>query len=109
MDTAHHGINSPVEFDDAMSCSAPDTAQPVVLEDGSLAMKHYKSGKILTACGKMEYVFMTQANICMSWVNAQDVECILNKRGGCCGQSRPGIFSFANASDVRRWTNRGGR
>jgi hypothetical protein len=99
----------PVSLQDALDGAVSDTASPVAMEDGSLAMKYYNPGKIMTRCNQYDYIFVTQAQICMTWVQEEHVGCILNKRGGCCGQKRPGVFSYANASDVRRWTNRGGR
>jgi len=93
----------------ALDCEAPDTASPVVAENGNFAMKYYQPGKVITRCNRFDYYFTTRANICMDWIQEQHVGCILNKRGGCCGQKRPGIFTYANASDVRRWTNGGGR
>jgi hypothetical protein len=55
-----------------------------------------------------EYVAITQANICMAWVDPADVDFILAKKDGCCGGKRQSFF-LANEADVRRWTNRGGQ
>jgi hypothetical protein len=87
----------------------PDVAAPIQDENGNVAMRYYQTIRVLTKCGPTEYIFDTQANICMAWINPADVSCILGKRGGCCGQKRPGVFSYANSSNVRQWTNRGGR
>jgi len=99
----------PVTLQQALNAEVPDTAQPVINEAGDVLLKYYQQGRIITRCASMDYVFVTQANICASWVKEEHVGCILNKRGGCCGQKRPGVFSYANAADARRWTNRGGR
>lgn len=98
-----------VTAEQALSGEVSDVASPVVNDAGDYAMKYYSPGKVITRCNQYDYVFMTQANICMSWVQEEHIGCILNKRGGCCGQKRPGIFTYANAADVRRWTNKGGR
>jgi hypothetical protein len=99
----------PVALAEAMDCTAPDTASPIVSEAGDYLMKYYNPGRIMTRCNQYDYIFITEANICASWVKEEHLGCIQNKKGGCCGQRRPGVFSFANASDARRWTNRGGR
>lgn len=93
----------------ALDTSIPDTVQPIVNGDGRTAMKHYQVGQIIVKCGQTDYIFRTRANICMDWIVDSDIACVLAKKGGCCGQKRPGIFSYANASAVRRWTNNGGR
>jgi hypothetical protein len=98
-----------VTLDHALAAEVPDIASPVSNGDGLFLMKYYNPGRIITRCAQHDYVFITQANICASWVEEAHVGCILNKRGGCCGQKRPGIFTYANAADARRWTNRGGR
>lgn len=98
-----------VTLEQALNCDVPDTASPVVIEDGSIAMKYYQTVKIMTQCSRIDYIFMVFANINIAWISPEHVQCILDKRGGCCGQRRPGVFSYANAADARRWTNRGGR
>jgi hypothetical protein len=99
----------PVTLEQAVNCDVPDTSVPVIDDNGSFAMKYYQPGKIMTQCSRHDYIFMTFANINMTWILPEHVQCILDKRGGCCGQRRPGVFSYANAADTRRWTNRGGR
>lgn len=80
-------------------------------ESGDVALRHYQSGNVLiqnTPTGK-EYVAVTQANICLAWVDPADVANILARRGGCCGGTKKQLFHYASADDVRRWTNRGGQ
>lgn len=96
-------------LEDALSTKIPDNVAPIEDANGNVAIRYYQPGKIITKCGQVTYIFVTYANICMTWVKPDDVPCILNKKGGCCGQKRPGIFTYANASTARRWTNRGGR
>lgn len=79
-------------------------------ESGDIALKYYQPGQVLLQNNpsKREYAAITQANICMVWVDPLDVDHILAKRGGCCGGKKQ-LFTYANESDVRRWTNRGGQ
>lgn len=72
--------------------------------EGQVALKHMRRGRALIH----GYVFVTQANVCLAWVNPEDVDKLLQVKHGCCGSKKPVIF-YANESDVRRWTNRGGR
>lgn len=81
-----------------------------VNEAGEIAVKYRQPGRVLLQHNpsKKEYVAITRANICMAWVDPQDVDHILRKVGGCCGKKQK-AFSLANPDDVRRWTRGGGR
>lgn len=97
-------------LDEALTTKIPDVASPIADLNGNIALVYYQQlGRVLTKCGQAEYVFITHANICLTWAHPDHVPCVLAKKGGCCGQKRPGIFRYANASNVRQWTNRGGR
>lgn len=78
-------------------------------EAGQVAMKYRRQRPLLLKCGKKQYVFVVRANIPLAWIDEEDIPCAQAKRGGCCGQRKPGVIIFANESDVRRWTNGGGR
>lgn len=75
-----------------------------------IAVKYRQSDNVLlqNCPSGREYVAVTQANICMAWVDPADVDFILTKKDGCCGGKRQSFY-LANESDVRRWTNRGGQ
>lgn len=80
---------------------------------GQVAMKYMRKQRALVTCGPAEdrrqYVFHMRANICMAWIEPDHVPCVLAVKGGCCGNKKSGVITFANESDVRRWTNGGGR
>lgn len=78
--------------------------------DGQIALRYRQTGNVLLQGNPSgtEYVAVTEANICLAWVDPADVDFILAKRDGCCGGKRQS-FHLANESDVRRWTNRGGQ
>lgn len=79
-------------------------------DNGQIALKYRQPGNILlqgNPSGK-EYVAVTQANICLAWVDPADIDFILAKKDGCCGGKRQSFF-LANEADVRRWTNKGGQ
>lgn len=93
----------------------PDVpAGAIVNEEGQVAMKVMNRVQVLVTCQrpdgqKVRYVLRSEANVCMAWIDPIDVPCMKAVRGGCCGNRRSGIIILANASDVRQWTNRGGR
>lgn len=75
-----------------------------------VALKHKKQGRIMVVCSGRNHVFHMRANICMTWVPLEDVQCCLDKKSSCCGGRRKkGAIRFANEGDVRQWTNNGGR
>lgn len=83
---------------------------------GNVALKYLRLQRIMADCGesgiygeRRHYVFSVRANISLSWVEPRDVACCLAKKGGCCGQKKAGIITYANEADVRRWKNGGGR
>jgi hypothetical protein len=75
---------------------------------GKTALKYRMPVQKYIRVGDREYVFVPRANISLAWVEDQDVDFILRKKKSCCGGSKP-IFFRANPSDIRRWTNNGGR
>lgn len=78
--------------------------------EGQIALRYRQTGNVLLQGNPSdkEYVAITQANICLAWVDQADVDFILTKRDGCCGKKQQS-FHLANEADVRRWTNRGGQ
>jgi hypothetical protein len=79
---------------------------------GQVALKYYQPAQVLaqgTPTGS-GYVFTPKANISLAWVEAGDVDNLLQRRAGCnCGGKKRQAFYYANEDDVRRWTNGGGR
>ena len=49
------------------------------------------------------YYFRPQNNICMAYVDLEDVNAILAIRKACCGGNRRPIFFLASDDDVRRF------
>ena len=86
----------------------PENAQ--INDEGQVAVRYRQSGRVLiqrTPTGN-EYVAVTQANICLAWIDPADLENVLARKSGCCGRKSQ-AFHLASAADVRQWTNRGGR
>lgn len=87
--------------------------QAITNDAGQVALKVHPPQQLLvqgTPSGG-EYVFAIRANIAMSWVNSLDVENVLARKKSkpCCPGSSGRVYQYANADDVRRWENGGGR
>jgi hypothetical protein len=79
-------------------------------EQEQVAIQYYQNMRHMVTCPNgHQYVFVVEANICLSWVAKEDVDYILNLKGGCCGQKKAGVYVRANESSIRRWTNKGGQ
>lgn len=87
-------------------------SDPITNATGDIALKyHQPQNRVLiqkTPTGA-DYVFVCKANITLAWVNPDDVQHLLERRKHCCGNNKKQVFFYANESDVRRWTNGGGR
>jgi len=79
-------------------------------DDGWIALKHRQPTQVLTkkTPSGHDYVFVPKANISMAWVRPDDVDNLLARKSGCCGNKKKS-YTYANEDDVRRWTNGGGR
>lgn len=78
--------------------------------NGNVALKRYTTIPKVVKIKDVSYVFRVQANICMAWVREEHVAQIMAMMHNChCGGgSNLPEFRYANESDVRRWTNKGG-
>lgn len=83
----------------------------VTNEAGQVALKYHQSVQKYIRLGDgSEYVFGVRANISMAWVEPEHVDIILKiKRSDCSSCGNKPVFRYANETDVRRWTNGGGR
>jgi len=80
-----------------------------VNEQGQVAIKFYQTLPRVVRVGGVDYAFVVRANICLAWINSEHVGIILAMKHKCCGDSYNQAYFYANESDVRRWTNNGGR
>lgn len=86
-------------------------SDPITNEAGEVALKYRQPAPVIArnTPSKKEYAFVVKANISMAWVDPQDVDNLISRTKTCCGGNRKKQFFLANESDVRRWTNGGGR
>lgn len=80
----------------------------VTNDAGQVALKRYQTINKLVNVGGTEYVFHTQNNICLAWINPEHVNQVLSIMKQCCGGGKKPMFTYALPHDVRRW-NFGGR
>lgn len=95
---------------DEQTWTFPDEAQ--INEANQVALKYYQPGQpyVQNTPSGQEYIGIMKANICMIWAKPGDVENILSRNCACCpGANKKPCFLYANQTDVRRWTNGGGR
>jgi len=78
-------------------------------EAGMVAAKCYQSRPKKVRIDEDIYIFTVRANISMCWVRPEHLDRVLAQKKTCCGGSKKRIFLLANDSDVRRWTQGGGR
>lgn len=74
-----------------------------------IALKSLRRRPMVVKCNKKAFVFTSWVDISLSWVDEEDVPCLLAHRHQCCGGSKKKIIAYASEDEVRRWTNRGGR
>lgn len=79
-------------------------------EEGQIALRYKKQKPALVSCNGESYYFDVRASISISWVDEENVECLLGLKEGCsCGSGKKNNIIYADETHVRRWTNRGGR
>ena len=75
-----------------------------MMSDDYVFMQYYMPSRVLVnAPSGRSYVFVTKHNICGAMVHPDDVEFISNKRGGCCGQQRTGVFFVGGDRSKSKW------
>ena len=82
-----------------------ETVQTIANASQQVALK-YRQPATRAELGK--YAFVVRANISLAWIELGDIDFLIRRMGGCCGGNQR-MYRYANESDVRRWTNGGGR
>lgn len=81
----------------------------MIEQDGKVAIAYYQTIPHVVQVNGHEYFFDVRADICMAWILTDDSQSVLNVTKTCCGNNKRTVYRYANESDVRRWTNGGGR
>lgn len=83
---------------------------PELNESGQTAVVYFMPiQKMITLPNGHQYVFKVDRSISLAWINSEDLEQMLDVRGGCCGNVVNKIIRFASSSDVglfMHWTDR---
>lgn len=82
---------------------------PETNDRGDTALRYYQTIPHTIVVSGHQYAFVVRANICLAWIKAEHLEKVLSTTKICCGNSAKKVYHYANESDVRRWTNGGGR
>lgn len=71
---------------------------------GQIAVKRLRQNPKRVDVGhKKFYLFAPKNNICLAWIDPEDVDKILAMRRNCCGNSSKPEFWLASETDVRRY------
>ena len=81
----------------------------MIIRDNKVAIKYFQTIPHQVRVNKNSYFFNVKMNICMAWINKEDVEVILRKTRNCCGGNKNNVYRYANELDVVRWSGEGER
>jgi hypothetical protein len=76
----------------------------MIENNGKVAIKYFQTIPHKVKVNGRVYLFAVKMNICMSWIEKEDVDEILKKVKSCCGGKKNNVYRYANALDVVRWT-----
>ena len=77
-------------------------------EQGQVAIKYYQTIPHILRTGGKEYAFVVRARLCMAWIDASQVDKVLQIKKNCCGNNSKTVYSYANEQTINIWTNGGG-
>lgn len=94
-----------------MQFPGEEPAEPILNDQGLAAMKCIRQQNVrIEHPDKTAYHFNAKANVWLDWVKPEHIQWVKDQKHKCCGRPRSiQVFFLANASDVRIWTNNGGR
>ena len=72
-------------------------------ENGEVAIKHYQTLPHVLGVSGIEYAFVVQHNICLAWIQPEDVDRVLSLKKTCCGGSRKPKYISATQIQVEIW------
>jgi len=80
-----------------------------MLENNQIPLVYYQCVQKLVTVRKKQYVFTIRHNISLAYIDLEYVDDILNIRGGCCGNKKPGVFRNASEQEIRIWNGEADR
>lgn len=77
----------------------------MIKRDGKVAIRYFQTVPHHLRVGAKVYDFRVNQNICMCWVDEEDVPAVLATPRKCCGgQRKAGVYRLTDALHVSRWT-----
>lgn len=77
-------------------------------EQGQVAIKYYQTRPHVLKVGGKEYAFVVRARLCMTWIDANHIDTVLQIKKNCCGNNSRTVYSYATEQVVNIWTKGGG-
>jgi len=75
----------------------------VINEKGDVAISYVQTVPHTLRVHGRDIAFVVQRNICMAWVNPEDVGVVLATLKRCCGGQHTLGYRLENGGNVRRW------
>jgi len=77
----------------------------VVNDSGQVAVKYFQAMSQTLKIRSKTYVFQVRKNLSIAWIDAKDVEEVLNVTKVCCGGNRNKVYRLEHEMHVKRWLN----
>jgi len=77
----------------------------VVNDAGQVAVKYFQPLDQDLRVGKKTYYFRVKKSISIAWIDAEDVDAVLNVVKECCGGNRMRVYKLEHETHVKRWLN----
>lgn len=77
----------------------------VVNDAGQVAVKYFQPMAQTLKIRSKTYVFQVKKNLSIAWIDAEDVEEVINVTKVCCGGNRNKVFRLEHELHVKRWLN----
>jgi len=77
----------------------------VVNDAGQVAVKYFQPLDQELRIGSKAYYFRVKKSISIAWIDAEDVEKVLNTVKECCGGNRMRVYKLEHETHVKRWLN----
>lgn len=77
----------------------------VVNDAGQVAVKYFQPIDQFLKIGSKTYHFKTMKSLSIAWIDAEDVDSVLNVVKECCGGNRMRVFRLEHETHVKRWLN----
>jgi len=77
----------------------------VVNDAGQVAVKYFQPLDQDLRIRNKTYSFRVKKSISLAWIDAEDVDDVLNVVKECCGGNRMRVYKLEHETHVKRWLN----